>query len=79
MQADQHARVLNAYLSRLTAAALDEIYATQRKSWNAAMNLGLSAQTEADKEAREAIINAMESMRFQDLNNITRIIDSACS
>lgn len=70
----QHAKVLNAYLSRLTPEALDEICKTQKAAWHASLNLGASSQNETQKDAEKSIQSALEPLIDHDKEIIHRLM-----
>lgn len=77
MNAEQHARILNAYLSRLSLADIEDIFRTQKEAWHASINLSLSSQIKMQETAAIAITTAMEKMIEHDKDNIQRIIKEA--
>lgn len=77
MTREDHARVLYAYISRMTAAHLKSVLEAELKAWHAATNYPLGAQLAAQKQSMEAIEAAIERMLESDLNNIQLTIDRA--
>lgn len=76
MTTEQHARILYAYLSRLTPAEIDAILTAEKEAWHASINLGLSSQLAAHEKSMLAIQTAIGRMMDYDKNNIQRIIET---
>ena len=74
MTPQEHARILFAYLSRLTITEREEIE-TSLKTWDiATLNRGLSAQLEASARVQDAIERACVHMSAEDRAQITTTI-----
>ena len=74
MTPQDHARILFAYVSRLTIKERDEIESSL-KTWDAAsLNLRLSAQLEASARTQNAIERACLHMTAEDRAQITTTI-----
>ena len=70
-----HARILNAYLSRLTKAHLESIVKAENRWLDAAMNQGNSAQIAANAGFYAAVAQAVDAMLKYDLNIIEDVIN----
>lgn len=77
MNNEQHALVLNAYLSRLTLADIENVLKAQNQAWHNSLNYGLSAQVESQKKACMAIYLALSAMLDSDKKLIEIIIHRA--
>ena len=74
MTPQEHARILFAYVSRLTILERDEIE-NCLKIWDTAtLNRGLSAQLEASARTQDAIERACLHMSAEDRAEITKTI-----
>lgn len=73
---NDHARILYAYIARLSQASLDDIYKTQKAAWHASINNGMSAQISAQNEAMLAVQAALGRMIDHDKDNLSKIIGS---
>jgi uncharacterized phage-associated protein len=69
-----HARILNAYLSRMTAAQLEHILHAERKWVENALNQGAGAQLNAQAQFYATVSNAVNSMLEYDLINVERVM-----
>lgn len=76
MQTKEHAKILTAYLSRLTLADVDVIQAANRTWTHAALNYGNNAQDTAQQEFNEAVFNAVAKMLPHDRARIEQTIDA---
>lgn len=73
----QHARILYAYLSRLTPAALDNIMATAKASHYASLNDGLPTQLNAQEAEMIAVQTAVGNLSDHDRMMIEETIKRA--
>ena len=73
---NDHARILYAYLARLSQTDLDEIYKTQKAAWHASLNYGMSTQISTQNEAMLSVQAALGRMIDHDKNNLSQIIGS---
>ncbi len=69
-----HARILNAYLSRLTLADIDAINAANRTWAYAAMNQNNSSLLECRAGFYAAIANAVNNLIQHDIGYIEQVI-----
>jgi hypothetical protein len=70
-----HARILNAYLSRMTKADIDNISAANQRWTHAAMNYGNSEQLKAQAGFYGAVCNSVNNLIAHDIQNIEFVID----
>ena len=70
-----HARILNAYLSRITKAQLEHILIAENKWLDSAMNQNNSAQLDAQAGFYAVISNAVNCMIEHDIINVERVIN----
>lgn len=76
MTTNDHARVLYAYLSRVSLANTEEIHKTKVALVHAAMNCDLSVQIDAQKDFALVIQAAVGHLIDHDKNNIQRTIEN---
>lgn len=69
-----HARILNAYLSRITAAQLEHILYAERRWVETSLNQGQVAQLNAQAGFYATVANAVDSMIAHDLFNVECVI-----
>jgi len=62
----QHARILGAYIARLTPAALERITQTIQAREHAAQNLGMSSQLAAAREQHDTLAREIGHMPDHD-------------
>lgn len=77
MQLNDHARILFAYLARLTIADRNAIVETMKDADYASLNLGTSAQCDAQRRTTEAIEAAVRNMTDRDRELIAEVIRNA--
>jgi predicted xylose isomerase-like sugar epimerase len=70
-----HARILNAYLSRMTKADIDNISAANQRWTHAVMNYGNSEQLKAQASFYGAVCNSVNNLIAHDIQNIEFVID----
>lgn len=73
----KHSEILNAYISRLTLADLENLAKQSRACTHAAMNLGNSAQIEAQAGLYAAVCNAVDNLIRHDKEIISKIVNSS--
>ena len=71
----KHAKILNAYVSRLRLADLRAIVAADEQCWHAQANLGNSGQIEAQEKFRNVVYQAVDSMLDHDLGLIESVLE----
>lgn len=69
----KHAKVLNAYLSRMSLPDIEAIYRTQKLAWMASMHYGTSAQLSAQTKASECVTDAIGHLIDHDIKLIETI------
>ena len=70
-----HARILNAYLSRMTQADIDNISAANKRWTHAAMNYSNSEQLKAQAGFYAAVCNSVNNLIAHDLHHVELVID----
>lgn len=60
------ARVLDAFLSRLSVMDLNRLSLAHLECWHAAMNQGTAAQVECRRRAEEAAVQVLQAMSEHD-------------
>ena len=70
-----HARILNAYLSRLTRADLENISEAGKRWTHATMNYSNSQQLQAQAGFYAAVCNSMNNLIAHDLHHIEILIE----
>lgn len=73
--AEQHARILSAYLGRLSLQGLKQIYESQMACWDAQARYGMSSQLKAQDQAFATVKEVMGRTLRSDLDNIERIVE----
>lgn len=76
MNVDQHAKIFNAYLMRLSLKDIEKIQQAINRSWHASLNLGLSTQTNAQNDQLEVVKEVLGKWLADDLNNVDSIINT---
>lgn len=74
---ENHARILYAYLARLTPAELIEIHERASEWQHASMNAGLSAQLDAQDGMMRAVLDATGNMLDHDKAIVEEVMRSA--
>ena len=74
MTRNDHARILYAYLSRLSMANLAAIVEAERAAWVSQSWEPMSAQLKAQDRAREAVLAAINSMLDHDIKQIEELL-----
>ena len=75
MNVSEHARILSAYLSRLTRKDLERILEADAKCWHASQNGGTSEQMRVQAQFNGVVLEAMGNMLWHDRQNITNIVN----
>jgi hypothetical protein len=75
MNVSEHARILSAYLSRLTRKDLERILEADAKCWKASQNGGTSEQMRVQAQFNGVVLEAMGNMLWHDRQNITNIVN----
>ena len=70
-----HAKILNAYLSRLTRADLENILEHDKKCWQEMLNGNRNSQSQAQAGFYAAVCNAVNNMSKSDQKIVERAID----
>ena len=70
-----HARILNAYLSRMTLADIDNISAAKKRWTHAVMNYSNSEQLKTQAGFYAAVCNSVNNLIAHDIQNIEFVID----
>ena len=70
-----HARILNAYLSRMTLADIDNISAANKRWTHAAINCSNSEQLKTQAGFYAAVCNSVNNLIAHDIQNIEFVID----
>lgn len=70
-----HARILNAYLSRMTLADLENISEASKRWTHAAMNYSSSQQLQAQAGFYAAVCNSVNNLIAHDLHHVELVID----
>ena len=70
-----HARILNAYLSRMTLADIDNISAATHRWTHAVMNYSNSEQLKAQAGFYAAVCNSVNNLIAHDLHHVELVID----
>lgn len=74
MTRSEHARILSAYLSRLSMSHMAAIVEAERAAWVSQSWEPMGAQLKAQDRAREAVLAAINSMLDHDLKQIEELI-----
>ena len=70
-----HARILNAYLSRMTLADMQNLMQAKERWTHAAMNYSNSQQLQAQAGFYAAVCNSVNNLIAHDLHNIEIVIE----
>ena len=70
-----HARILNAYLSRMTLADLENISEAKKRCIHAAMNYSNSQQLQTQAGFYAAVCNSVNNLIAHDLHHVELVID----
>ena len=70
-----HARILNAYLSRMTLADMQNLMQAKERCIHAAMNYSNSQQLQAQAGFYGAVCNSVNNLIAHDLNYVELVID----
>lgn len=71
----QHARILSAYLNRLTGADLEDIMAKQWEAHDASLNGSIGFQMKMQNEANKAVERAVSHLIAHDKSLIKGVIE----
>jgi hypothetical protein len=74
MTTEQHAKILSAYLNRMTLADLRKITAQIESCWHSAMNHGNSGQREEHSKLESIIESAVLRMTDHDLSIVSDVV-----
>ena len=77
MNTQAHARILHAYLARLTPRDLDEIVKAKKHQHYTALNEGTRSQLDAMRETVEVIETAIDNMLEHDRKTLAEIARNA--
>ena len=69
-----HARILHAYLARLTNKDLEAILKADNDCWHAQTNYGNSGQLKAQADFYTVVSKAVDSMIEHDLDYVQKVI-----
>jgi len=75
MTKKEHARILNAYLSRLTNKDLEAILKADNDCWHAQLNYGNSGQLQTQSRFYEVVSQAVDNITDYDLTLIEQITE----
>jgi hypothetical protein len=75
MNVSEHARILSAYLSRLSRKDLERILEADAKCWHASQNNGTNEQIRVQDQFNGVVLEAMGNMLAHDRQNITTIVN----
>jgi hypothetical protein len=70
-----HARILNAYLSRMTLADMQNLMQANERWTHAAMNYSNNQQLQAQAGFYAAVCNSVNNLIAHDLNHVELVID----
>jgi len=70
-----HARILNAYLARMTLSDLENIMQASKRWTHAAMNYSNSQQIQAQAGFYAAVCNSVNNLIAHDISHIELVID----
>jgi len=76
MNVSEHAKILKAYIDRLSMADLKIITQVHSFCWDEQLNGNAGSQRSEDEHLQSVILNALGQMLSHDRDNITRIIDN---
>lgn len=76
---EQHARILSAYLNRLTRSDLEAVCAAQYEAHQASLLYGTGSQIKAQQEADQAISKAVSHMIAHDKWLVQDVIEAVVS
>lgn len=75
--AEQHARILDVYLSRLSLRGLKKIFESKLDCWHAQAKYGTNGQLETQACSTATVKEVVGRMLRGDLDNIERIVDES--
>jgi hypothetical protein len=70
-----HARILNAYLARMTLADLENVIYKSKRWTHAVMNYSNSEQIKRQADFYAAVCNSVNNLIAHDINYIELVID----
>jgi hypothetical protein len=74
MNISEHARILSAYLTRLTHKDLERILEADAECWRAQANYGTNEQLRVQDKFRAVVLEAMGNMLTHDRDNIAQVV-----
>jgi len=74
MNVSEHARILSAYLTRLTHQDLERILEADAECWKAQSNYGTNEQLRVQDKFRSIVLEAMGNMLAHDRDNIAQVV-----
>jgi len=74
MNVSEHARILSAYLSRLSRKDLERILEADAKCWHASQNNGTNEQIRVQDQFNGVVLEAVGNMLAHDREIITTIV-----
>lgn len=74
MNISEHARILYAYLGRLSTKDLEAILEADKKCWLASQNYGITEQIKRQNEYMGVVLDAMGNMMPHDKDIIVKIV-----
>jgi hypothetical protein len=76
MNVSEHAKILKAYIDRLSMPDLKIITQVHGYCWDEQLNGNAESQRSEDEHLQSVILNALGQMLTHDRDNIARIIDN---
>jgi hypothetical protein len=73
-----HARILHAYLARMTLSDMENIFNANKEWTHAALNYGNNAQDKARAKFYAALANAVNNLMKHDIGTIEQVINEEC-
>jgi hypothetical protein len=73
-----HARILHAYLARMTLSDMENIFNANKEWTHAALNYGNNAQDKARAKFYAALANAVNNLIRTDIDTIEQVISEEC-
>lgn len=74
MNISEHARILYAYLGRLTTKDLEAMLEADKQCWLASQNYGINEQIKRQNEYMGVVLDAMGNMATHDKDIIVKIV-----
>jgi len=73
-----HARILHAYLARMTLSDMENILNANKEWTHAALNYGNNAQDKARAKFYAALANSVNNLIQHDIKDIEQVISEEC-